>query len=292
MINVIKLFCLQKIIYKQMKIAGAVRVIKGQEVLQDGSTLEEHGITDGSTVNIVIEPDKEINLKLKLGPKEFTQKIKNSMSVRELKKQLIDGDIVGFMLDEFQLIISAAENEGVTDNVPLVDETLPLHLCGVSDNTALKIMGWSIMIQLINQKGDKCFKYFPRKMTVKQMKQEISPQNISLFLECGTRYRKFEGDGPIGDVLSHNDVVHYIEDKFFQPEQMIVVNHKAVAIEKIGFVSGETVLSLKLRVQEHLGTPVSRIVVQVPRAFSVKMIHLRNDQKLQYAPDHCMVSVS
>ena len=67
-----------------MKISGAVRVIKGQEVLPDGSTLDEHGIIDGSTVNIVIEPEKEINLNIKLGPKEFNQKVKNSVRVREL----------------------------------------------------------------------------------------------------------------------------------------------------------------------------------------------------------------
>ena len=55
-----------------MKIAGAVRVIKEQEVLPDGSTLDQHGIIDGATVNIVIEPDKEINLNIKLGPKEYS----------------------------------------------------------------------------------------------------------------------------------------------------------------------------------------------------------------------------
>ena len=54
-----------------MKITGSVRVIKGQEVLPDGSTLEEHGIIDGSTINIVIEPEKEINLIMKLSPKAF-----------------------------------------------------------------------------------------------------------------------------------------------------------------------------------------------------------------------------
>ena len=57
-----------------MKITGAVRVMKGHEVLPDGSTLDEHGIIDGSTVNIIIEPEKEISIKMKLGPKEFTEK--------------------------------------------------------------------------------------------------------------------------------------------------------------------------------------------------------------------------
>ena len=50
-----------------MNIIAAIRVNKAQGVLQDGSTLEERDITDGSTVNIVIEPDKEINLCVKPG---------------------------------------------------------------------------------------------------------------------------------------------------------------------------------------------------------------------------------
>ena len=46
---------------------AAVRVIKGQRVLTDGSTLEEQGITDGSTLNIVIEPEKEMDLHMSVG---------------------------------------------------------------------------------------------------------------------------------------------------------------------------------------------------------------------------------
>ena len=55
-----------------MKITRVIRVIKGQEVLPDGSTLDEHGIIDGSTVNIIIEPEKEISIKMKHGPQEYT----------------------------------------------------------------------------------------------------------------------------------------------------------------------------------------------------------------------------
>ena len=73
-----------------MNNTGAVRVIKGQEVLPDGSTLEQSGITDGSTVSIVIEPDKQINLQMTLGPKIFTFEVNNSVTVWNLKKQLID----------------------------------------------------------------------------------------------------------------------------------------------------------------------------------------------------------
>ena len=124
-----------------MKITGAVRVIKGQEVLPDGSTLDKHGITDGSAVNIVIEPDKEISLQIKLGPKVFSRKVLNSVRVRELKQQLIDGGNVGFSLEDLTLIVSADDNDDITDDIHLDDDSLPLYLCWVSDNMILKIMG-------------------------------------------------------------------------------------------------------------------------------------------------------
>ena len=104
-------FCLQKIIYKFMQISGVVRVIKGPEILTDDSTSKEHGIIDGSTVNIITEPDRKINLCVKLGPKKVTCSVDNSLCLRDLKQQLIDGGIVGFMLSEFTLVISADDTD-------------------------------------------------------------------------------------------------------------------------------------------------------------------------------------
>ena len=129
-----------------MKISRAVRVIKGQEVLPFGSSLEEHGIIDGSTINIVIESDKEINIKMKLGPKSFSLKVLSSVRVGELKQQLIDGDIVGFKHNAFMLLISADDNDGIATDVLLEDESLPLHLYGVGDNTTIRIISGSFQI--------------------------------------------------------------------------------------------------------------------------------------------------
>ena len=297
--------CLQKIIYKSLKITGAVRVIKGQEVLPDGSTLDEQGIIDGSTVNIVIEPDKEITIQIMLGPQKnkysltglrinlglkFTQKVLNSVRVRELKQQLIDGGSVGFMMSEFTLMIPADDNDGVTADVLLEDELLPLHLYGVGDNTKIKIIGWSIMIEVINQKGKQRFKYFPRKMTVKQIKKEIQTEHISLFLKRAMCYRKLDDETPIGEVLSHKDVVHYIENPFFWPHEMIQVIFKDVTIEKIGHVHKETVLSVKLRIQEHLGFPVSSL--QVRRLIPNVQIIMGNNDIMDFPAKNYRVYVS
>ena len=207
-----------------MSITGSVGVIKGQEVLPDGSTLEEHGFTDGSTVNIVIEPDKEINLMLMLGPKEFTHKVSSSMRVHELKQKLIDGNIVGFK--NFSLIISADDHDGVTDDVTLEDESLPLHLCGVGDNTNIRIIGENMQITLVTAWGQQWYKSFPRNTSMSQMKQRIRRflcsdddrglDDIWLFVQRGESYKKLDEDEtPIGSVMSDYDVIYLVEDKFF-----------------------------------------------------------------------------
>ena len=289
--------CLQKIIYKQMKISGAVRVIKGQDVLPDGSTLDEHGITDGSTVNIVIEPDKEISIKMKLGPKEFTHKVMNSVRLRELKQQLIDGDIVGFSLEDLTLIVSADDNHGVNNDIPLDDESLPLHLCGVSDDMILKIMGEKITIQLVAYDGDRYQKSFPKRITVDVLKQGIQSVNsffgtynpdqrkgVWLFVKRGESYKKLPDAAPIGSVLSDNDVVHFIEDRFFSKGQLIPVYYNNKEINRVGCSRDDdnydTVLSVKLRLQEQLGFPVDSADVKNSRGIS-----LQDYQKIRYISD-------
>ena len=195
-------FCSQKIIYKQMKITGAVRLLKGQEVLPDGSTLEEHGIIDGSTINIVIEPEKEINLRMKLGSRQLTHKVLNSVHVPELKQQLIDGGTVGFKHNAFTLIISADDNDGIGVDIPLLDESLQLHMYRVGDNTTMRIIGGRVQIILVAFRGLRWLKTFPRSITISQMKQRIRRflgddkdlDDIWLFKQINKSYRRLDDD--------------------------------------------------------------------------------------------------
>ena len=299
-------FLLQKAIHYNMDIIVAFRVIKGQKVLPDGSTLEEHGITDGSTVNIVIEPEKEINLHMSLGSWQFTYKVNNSLRMCDLKQSLIDGGTVGFALNEFQLLISIDGNDEIPDDIPLHDELLPLHLCGVGDNTRLRIICGSIMIQLIREDGERWYKTFPRNMKISQMKQALRSfdflfhstngqpstrfrTDVMLFLQTGNDYRKLEGEAPIGSVLSDNDVVHLIEDRFYRQDDVIPVYFGRPHGQNIGrvrCVQDDRILSIKLRVQGQMGFPVSRVDVKKGK------ISWKNDSKVgfQQKPDEVIVS--
>ena len=281
-----------------MKITAAVRIIKGQKVLPEGSTLEEHGITDGSTVNIVIEPDKEISLQVKLGPKVVTCSVSNSLSVRELKQHLIDGGVVGFASNEFIILFSAADNDGIPADVLLQDESLPLHMHGVRDDTTvrtIRIRGEKVRIHLFTNRGDDWYKSFPKNMTVEQLKKTIKSvdhffiidpkdketyndpwllMDIILFVQRGESYQKLDDEVQLGSVLSNNDVVHFIEDRFFEQRYMLPVYYNDEEIDRVGWSNrtigprdeyrcySDTVLSLKLRVQEELGFPVSCLSVK------------------------------
>ena len=220
-----------------------------------------------------------------------------------LKQQLIDRGTVGFDLTEFSLVKSTDENGGISLQV----DSLPLHLHGVSDNTILKVIGLTVRVHLVTHTGKRFYKSFRKAMTINQMKQYIrsvkyffhfNPSikiyndptlvtDIVLFVQRGESYSKLDGETPIGSVLSNNDVVHFIEDRFFGQDQMIPVYHGCEEIGRVGWSTRcsresscayacDSVLSVKLRVQDHLGFAVSSVDVKQDGAL------LRNDQEMRH----------
>ena len=172
------------------------------------------------------------------------------MHVRELKQQLIDGDVVGFKPNVFTLNIFADDNDGVAANFPLLDESLPLHLYGVSDNTMITIIGGRVQIILFTSKGQRWIKSFPKNITIGQMKQRIRRflgddkdlDDIWLFKQIDKSYKRLDDDvddeePPVGSVLSDDNVIYLVEDRFFSDDAIDMyifpVYHKG---EKIGRV--------------------------------------------------------
>ena len=118
---------------------GAVRILKGQDVLPDCSTLQEHGITDGDTVNIVIEPDRKININVTLGPKTFTCVVKHSLSLGELKVLLISNNQVALLPREFSLAKVILINDE-KQHVKMNKLTMPLHYYEVGDTSMIDVV--------------------------------------------------------------------------------------------------------------------------------------------------------
>ena len=221
-----------------------VQIIKGQVVLPDGSTLEQHRITDDSIVNIVIEPDKEISLRMAFGPKEFIYKVCSSMSLSELKQQLTDGGTVRFATDEFSLLFSAAADSQA--DTPLLDESLPLHLYQVANDSKIQIVSGNVQIHLVTPRGEHFFKTYPKRITINQMKERIRLvtdvfndtkylEDVWLFLQSGRSYRKLNGEAPLGEVVPNNGILHLVEDVFFSESDMKPVYCEGEEIDRVGW---------------------------------------------------------
>ena len=76
---------------------------------------------------------------------------------------------------------------------------------------------------------------------------------------------------PLGSVLSDDDVIYLVEERFFDEEDMFPVYYKSQEFGRVGWKirvdiwdnnCSDNARSLKLRIQEELGFPVSFINVK------------------------------
>ena len=137
---------LQKETYKAGKITGAMRILKGQEILPDDNTLVQHNISDGDTVNIVIEPEKKINIQINFGLETFEHNVSNSISIKDLKQLLRTSDQVGFCEDDFGLRV---ESDG--EAMKLDDERIPVDVYGIQDQAKLNVFRNFMMVGIVPQ---------------------------------------------------------------------------------------------------------------------------------------------
>ena len=291
----IETFFSQKIIYDRLRNIWSVPVIQVQKA-QPNDTLEENGLIDGSTIKVNIETAEAVNLTVKLGPKAVTCALASTWLVCHLKDHLKNIGTIGLALDAYRLVISADDNAGISHNISMLDESLPLHLYGVKDKMTLRIIRECIMIELVTQAGHHFYKPFPKTMTIKQMKQTIRSissffvtteylTDIWLFVKNGEDYHKLEEDVPIGTILHHRDIVHIVEDRFYTDSQLVPVLSGGILDSdcgEVGYNIQDTVWSLKLRVQEYLGYPVSSLDVKAFQEGNVSeagMVSLGNEIK-------------
>ena len=249
-------------------------MLKRQEVLQDGSTLEEQGITDGSTVNILIEPDECINVNVKCCPKTYTKEISKSMTVNELKIDLIKSNQVAFPLHQFELA-KLVPKDGSDDTgrytAKLEDEDLPLHHYGIQTHTNLTVISPFIMIKILSINGEYLYKHVQKHMTFSQLKSKIllvqgyytfGYHDIIMFVKRGSdTYVELDPKTKysVGEVLAEDDTLYLTADMFFKSYYPLYYNGSEIG--KIGIAYEESVLNLKLWTQVQTGIPVSNIRV-------------------------------
>ena len=248
-----------------------MRILKGQEILPDDSTLVQHNISDGATVNIVIEPAKQITVEVFCNLGTFKYEINNCLLVKDLKQKLLDSEQVASIADEFDLETKLSENCTKT----LDDDSLPLHEYGIQDDCQLMVVKPHLFLELVSQDGSKkLYKKFCKKTTVNQLKTVIvqyffggKDTDLSLFATSDqttfiTVYpKRDEKDVSVGEILSDGQTVYYLEVIKYDFDACYPVKHKDVEIGRVYGARGDTVSIIKLRVQNQLGIPANCVTV-------------------------------
>ena len=261
-----------------------MRILKGQEILPDDSTLAEHGITDDDTVNIVIEPEKKITIKvpkvsllLSRSLSHYEFQIANTISVQEVKNMLITQDDMVISDIEFDLVIINVKNRVFLD-----DTSLPLHYYGIDEDSTLKIVKNVAGCIIHNQKGEVMHLTLSVNTTVRELRNKLSgndkyKESVVLFTKNGYVHGSEESGRPLYSPLYKKLVddeasicnnpyslsFHVIENRYTKILSNISTSTNFLYDDIVGIEEGDTVCSVKLRCQDQLDIPAHWIRLSV-----------------------------
>ena len=263
----IHVFYSQKEIYRSGKITGGVRILKGQEVLPDDSTLAQHNISDGDTVNIIIEPAKQITVEVVCKWGTFKHAITSSILVKDLKQKLIDSGQVAFLPNEYDFKGKISDSCVKT----LKDDAFPIQHYGIQNDCQLVVVKPYLFLTLMSEDNSrKVHRKIPTITTVHELNMMIKEQfcdekviDIILFVTNDQiKYGKVASCNGmlVGDVLSDDQTVCYLENKY-EFDSCYVVKHQDVEIGRVYGARGDTVSIIKLRVQNQLGISANCLTV-------------------------------
>ena len=261
-----------------------MRILKGQEILPDDSTLVQHNISDGNTVNVLIEPEHDISIEVQCGPKVYKHEVNYCMTVNELKTLLIENEEVAFLYREFDLV----ENEGTEQEQILDDDTLPLHYFISDKSVMLVVLGPYLIVKSKDSLGTLRHHKVASNCTVRQLKRVIDSNstNMSMFVARGNdRYKKLDEteDTAVRKLLSEDKTVHFITDTGSLDDVCSVYHHD----KEVGQVQDpnyyDITLSVKLRIQEEMGIPVHCITVYLyhDKKYRTDDYIMKNDVELK-----------
>ena len=148
-----------------------MRILKGDEIVPDDSTLVQH-ISDGDTVNVLIEPECNVEVEVQCGPKTYKHEVIYCMTVKQLKMFLIENIEVAFLEKDIGLIMQAT-NKDVEQELELNDDSMPLHYFTEDLIIKLKVIGPTIFITSQNPFGETTCHKIPKFGTVCDLKQII-----------------------------------------------------------------------------------------------------------------------
>ena len=216
------------------------------------------------------KPEQFIVINVKCGPKTYTKNVSNSLTVGQLKGQLVNTGVVAFLIDEFKLR-KFLNLDGTVNKTTLVDDdSLSLYYYGVQNEANLTVIGPYIRLNIVNTESKRSFRMFPRWSSFLEVKRILaSVHHFDFFMFVERRNNVYQELGtahdiPVDHVLKDGDTIYLSKNDFFRSYCRLYFNGSEGG--NFGF-GGESVLSLKLRTQLLTGVPVRNINImsQSPR---------------------------
>ena len=216
------------------------------------------------------KPEQFIVINVKCGPKTYTKNVSNSLTVGQLKGQLVNTGVVAFLIDEFKLR-KFLNLDGTVNKTTLVDDdSLSLYYYGVQNEANLTVIGPYIRLNIVNTESKRSFRMFPRWSSFLEVKRILaSVHHFDFFMFVKRRNNVYQELGtahdiPVDHMLKDGDTIYLNKNDFFRSYCRLYFNGSEVG--NFGF-GGESVLSLKLRTQLLTGVPVRNINImsQSPR---------------------------
>ena len=127
-------------IYHEVGIDEPLKILQGQNELESKYSLTYYGIEDGSTLQLLVQPRKNINIvfdTIVMG--KISMSVEDTMTIKELRKELK----TTHQLD----VIAEIENMYLEDGSVIKEENIPLHYLGISEGSSLE-MGTTELIRV------------------------------------------------------------------------------------------------------------------------------------------------
>ena len=257
-------------------------------------------------MNVLIEPEKYIAVEVQCGPKNYRHDVSHCMTVNQLKMRLFENNEVAFFYKHVNLVMQVTnkgvKQYQVLDNsLPLhyytSDSCLKLAAVGSLHLIKSKSPFGKITVHQITNKSTvldlkeiimksrhdtsdsgkgvlnltECLSRDLERVIMNAIGKE-GVRDISMFVNCGNdRYNRLESDTvPVCQLLPEDKTVYFIE-YWFSLKWFWPVHYQGKEVGQIFCYWGneeryETVLSVKLRIQEEMGIPVNCINVKYQKS--------------------------
>ncbi len=259
-------------------ITGEMRLLQGQTVLENNKTIPELQLTDGSTLHMVLDPAKDIEVTIKL-PSMPERKFIFSNNFTPIQ-------VLQHLQNEEMLLVPAEDHFTLLHDEELPHD-MPLHLYNI--NTAIQIKRAKIGLNIIDEYNHRLYVTIRRTDTLLDVKNKISGacrQNkmyqsldqMKIYIQNGAAYNLLQDDCSIKTSGVENNCTLYMiyydwdsgdsQIKFYVGEFTDWAEREGPKSmqQMVDFVGresahGRTALSVALRIQDQHDIPVQSMEI-------------------------------